>query len=245
MQIGISMHFLDLTLERPVDNIAVDEALLEQAESGQGSELLRLWEPSNPMVVLGRSSSIRHEVKLDICDARNIPVFRRCSGGATIITDTDCLMYSVLLDYRLRPHLRMLEQAHLFVMQRMHAAIQNLGFPVEICGTCDLALNNRKFSGNALRCKRNWMMYHGTILCENFDLNLVSECLGTPKRQPEYRRDREHHEFLTTLPASPQTVRSAIIQQWRAEEILVRWPERLTTELSDHKYLTEAWTHKI
>src|SRR5581483_7530419 len=40
---GLSMHFLDLTLPTLTENLALDEALLLEAEEG-GAEVLRLWE---------------------------------------------------------------------------------------------------------------------------------------------------------------------------------------------------------
>ncbi len=239
------MQLLDLTLERSVDNIALDEALLEEAEAEDGHEILRLWEPTRPIVVMGRSSAIEKEVKLDVCRERGVEVFRRCSGGQSVVTGPNCLMYAVMLDYRKRPQLRMLANVHQYVMLQMLRAIQSLAIQVKMQGTCDLTMDNRKFSGNALRCKRNWLIYHGTILCKSFDLELISDCLGTPQRQPDYRKDRSHGEFLTLLPTDPQQLRKAIISQWEADSARYDWPVDLTRQLSAEKYLTEAWTHKL
>ena len=63
------------------------------------------------------------------CDANQIEIIRRCSGGQTIVTGPGCLMYAVLLDYRRRPELRMLDRAHEFVIGKMKTAIQTLGIP--------------------------------------------------------------------------------------------------------------------
>ncbi len=43
------MHLLDLTLDSPIENIALDEALLDAAEAApdENGEVLRLWEPRN------------------------------------------------------------------------------------------------------------------------------------------------------------------------------------------------------
>ncbi len=238
------MELLDLSLQRSVENIAVDEALLEQAEQHGGSELLRLWETPLPIVVLGRSSPINREVNLDYCSSQGIEIFRRCSGGATVVTGPGCLMYAVVLDYRIRPELRMLEQAHQFVMSRIQRAIADVGVAAEMQGTCDLTLHGRKFSGNALRCKRNWMMYHGTLLC-NFDPELIQACLGDPVRQPDYRAGRSHRDFLTRLPVEIATLRRSLIKTWQADSRRESWPSELTQELVSQKYLSDAWTYKI
>ena len=239
------MKLLKLTLESATANIALDEALLESAELVDSSpEVLRLWEPRVPAVVVGRSSPVEKEVNLEFCRNNGIEVFRRCSGGQSIVTGPGCLMYSVLLDYRRRPELRMLEKAHQFVMENMAAALSSISIETEIQGTSDLTLNGRKFSGNALRCKRNWLVYHGTMICE-FDIDLIAKCLGDPIRQPDYRSQRSHQDFLTRLPTSTKLLSTAIAQQWNATEPLESWPSDLTDQLAAQKYSQSEWTFKI
>src|SRR5689334_13860556 len=101
------MLFLDLTLSRPEENLALDEALLEEAEHAEAPrEVLRIWEPDKSMVVVGRSSTIAAEVNEQACAERDMPILRRTSGGAAIVAGPGCLMYAVVLSYELRPHLR-------------------------------------------------------------------------------------------------------------------------------------------
>lgn len=235
------MKLLELTAESAEENLAIDEALLEFAETNDHSpEVLRLWEPTRPFVVIGRSSPLETEVNLPFCQKHSIAVLRRCSGGQTIVTGPGCLMYAVLLDYRKRPELRMLEVAHQFVMQKMQKALQQINIETKLNGTSDLTLNGKKFSGNALRCKRNWLIYHGTMLCQ-FDLDLIPNCLGTPIREPEYRAGRDHRTFLTQLPEEACNVAECIKQEWEAKEKLKNWPRELTNRLVAEKYSQEHW----
>ena len=54
---------LDLTLPTAEQNVALDEALLNAAEIGKlQTQVLRLWCPLSPAVVLGRSSKVTREV---------------------------------------------------------------------------------------------------------------------------------------------------------------------------------------
>ena len=81
------MTLLDLTLPTAAENLALDEALLDEAEaSSAGCETLRLWEPKEPAVVIGRSSQAAIEVRLDACRELAVPVLRRASGGAAVVT---------------------------------------------------------------------------------------------------------------------------------------------------------------
>ncbi len=242
---AFALKLLELTLESSAANLALDEALLEDAEANPDyPEVLRIWEPVRPLVVLGRSSPITIEANLDYCEQHLIEVMRRCSGGQSIATGPGCLMYAVLLDYRRRPELRMLEQAHHFVMSNMQAAIARLNIETRMQGTSDLTFEGRKFSGNALRCKRNWLVYHGTMICE-FDLRLIANCLDDPIRQPDYRVNRSHQEFLIQLPTTTAQLAVAIANQWKAVEELADWPRDLTSRLASGKYATDEWKFKV
>jgi len=127
------MKRLDLTLPSPAENLALDEALVETADMAQTyCELLRLWEPRETFVVIGRSSPLEKEVNVQWCQQQKIKMFRRSSGGASIVTGPGCLMYAVLLDLKKRPHLRMLDQAHRKVMETMSSALSSIGVETQI-----------------------------------------------------------------------------------------------------------------
>lgn len=240
------MRYLELTLEEPAANLALDEALLEEAEaSGDDSsrELLRVWEPKQPFVVLGRSSLLEQEVNLTACQQLEVPVLRRVSGGATIVTGPGCLMYAVLLSYASRPDLRLLDRAHQTVMEHQQRAIQSLGIDCSIQGICDLTLDEKKFSGNSLRCRRNFLLYHGTILY-GFPLSLLGTCLGSPQRQPDYRQQRSHLEFVTNIEASRGEIIRALRGVWDARDETATWPELMTSRLAAEKYSRLEWTSR-
>ena len=239
------MKRLDLTLPTAAENLALDEALVETADGAQThSELLRLWEPRETFVVIGRSSPLEKEVNVAWCEKQQIKMFRRSSGGASIVTGPGCLMYAVLLDLKKCPHLRMLDQAHATVMETMSSALSNIGIETQIQGTCDLTIHGRKVSGNALRVKRNFLIYHGTMICD-FDTATISQCLGTPVRQPDYREGRSHEQFLASIPATTEQLRTAIAKAWQAEEAASEWPEELTQQLTAEKYRSEEWLRRV
>jgi lipoate-protein ligase A len=235
------MQILDLTLPTPAENLALDEALLDEAEAAErAGEVLRVWEPSGNMVVLGRSSRVEAEVDLDFCRKNDIPILRRASGGAAILTGPGCLMYAVVLGYQQRPNLRAVGQAHSFVLGVIARAIKTFEPRVEFCGISDLALGDLKFSGNSMRCRRGHFLYHGTILYD-FPLELISRCLKTPARMPEYRAGRDHNSFITNLPVTAEAIQQAIIQAWDATEPMQNWPRELTARLALEKYGNNHW----
>ena len=169
------MDLLELTLETPAENLALDEALLLAAdEANEPQETLRVWEPREPFVVLGSSSRIADEVRLTDCKARRVAVLRRTSGGAAIVTGPGCLMYALVLSLEARPELRSIDRAHCFVLNHLARAIGTLAAGIAVRGTSDLAIGDRKFSGNSLRMKRAHLLYHGTLLY-GFPLELIGD----------------------------------------------------------------------
>ncbi len=239
------MRYLDLTLPLPAENLALDEALLDQAEqSAEPQEILRVWEPGQVMVVVGRSSRLEEEVDLAACRAAAVPVLRRASGGAAIVTGPGCLMYGLILSCQRQPALRAVDLAHQFVLQRMVAALERRVPHVRCQGISDLALEQRKFSGNSMRCKREHLLYHGTLLYD-FPLDLVGRFLRQPPRQPEYRAGRDHGAFLTNLPLDATTLRQALAAAWQADRPYADWPQAETARLALQRYSQADWNQRL
>ena len=117
-------------------------------------------------------------------------------------------MYAVVLDYKQRPELRIIEQAHRYVLGQIAEALGPVLPGVTRQGISDLTWNDRKISGNSLRCCRSHLLYHGTLLY-NFSLGLISSYLRTATRQPAYRRGREHLDFMANAPLSISAARNA------------------------------------
>jgi len=255
------MRLLDLTLPTPAENLALDEALLDEAEQrGEPVETLRLWEPAGMMAVVGRSSNLADEVHLEACRRDGVPVLRRSSGGLTILTGPGCLMYALVLSYRLRPHLRAVDQAHRFVLGTIADALRPLVPTIGCQGTSDLVVGLPgaagcettanpgaspllKCSGNSVRCKREHLLYHGTLLY-GFPLELVERYLPMPPRQPEYRGSRPHGAFLANLPVAPEAIRRALREAWGADEPYVGWPAARTARLAADKFSRPEWNER-
>ncbi len=239
------MRLLDLTLPTPEENLALDEALLDEAEAGSlTEEVLRLWESPEPFVVVGRSSHVADEVNRDECRRRGLRVLRRASGGAAVVAGPGCLTYALVLSQIARPSLAMISEAHRLVMGTMVSALQPLVPGIVFRGTCDLAVGDCKVSGNSLRVKRSHLLYHGTVLVD-FPLDVVEACLKTPPRQPEYRRGRPHKQFVSNLAVETGELRAVLIEAWQAAEPLGDWPRSRVRDLVATKYGLDSWNLRL
>jgi lipoate---protein ligase len=242
------MKHLDLTLPSPAENLACDEALLDTCEENGGEEVLRLWEPRATFAVIGYANKVATEVNVDNCRSKKIPIFRRCSGGGTVLQGAGCLDYALVLRITEDGPLRTITAANQFIMEHNRAAIASINSQISILnlsvsGHTDLALNGRKFSGNSQRRKKKFLLFHGTFLL-NFDLALVGEFLRMPSLQPDYRASRSHDDFLMNLNLPAAEVRAALKKVWDATEELKIIPNSEIQKLVAQKYSADGWNLK-
>ncbi|MEW6157446.1 MAG: lipoate--protein ligase family protein [Verrucomicrobiota bacterium] len=240
------MKYLDLSLPSPEENLACDEALLDACEAGQSGPVLRFWETADRFVVVGYSNRVEQEVNSNACAQWGIPVFRRCSGGGTVLQGPGVLNYALVLPIDSHPELAGIPSTNCFVMQRHRQAVANL-FPdrrIEVKGHTDLASDDLKFSGNAQRRHKNFLLFHGTFLI-NCDLTWIEKLLPFPSRQPDYRKDRSHHAFLMNLGGRPEKLKAALRNVWGAHETASDFPRENTRQLALNKYATKEWNLKF
>jgi lipoate---protein ligase len=237
------MQYLDLTLASAAANLACDEALLDACEEGAGQEALRFWEPKEYFVVAGFSNEVAREVNLAACLQAGLGVFRRCSGGGTVLQGPGCLNYSLVLKIEGRPSVETITGANRYIMERQRTALASLlPQPVEVMGCTDLAVNGLKCSGNAQRRKRQALIFHGTFLLR-FDLSLMDQYLLMPSRQPEYRKGRSHDHFLMNLDLAASAVKDALREAWSADNPLPEAPD--CRKLIAEKYARDDWNMKF
>jgi lipoate-protein ligase A len=237
------MHLLDLSLPSAAENLALDEALLLAAEAGRGGEVLRLWESPAVAVVVGAGGSVAIDVNVAACDATGIPILRRGSGGGTVLIGPGCLCFSLVLSYDLAAGLNEIPASNHYVLGRILNALRRVVPGAAIEGTSDLAIDGLKFSGNAQQRKRNHFLHHGTLL-HRFDLAKIPEYLNTPERQPGYRANRPHQEFLRNLACDGETLKKVLAGEWQAEGDYAPLPLQTACELMTEKYTRDEWNRR-
>jgi len=241
------MRYLDLTLPDIADNLALDEALLIAAEDQGAGPILRIWELPSLAVVLGASGRLRDDVQVETCLSEGVAIARRSSGGGTVLIGPGALNVTVVLPNDYAPDLHAVDRAQHYVLERVAQALRLHGPAVEVLGLGDLTIARRKFSGSAQRRLRHHFLIHASILY-NFPLPLVSRYTALPKRQPAYREERSHDDFLTNIPLSRDTLVHAIFHAWlpkdSAPEIMPA-PYDLIRELRVAKFADTRWIERL
>jgi len=240
---------LELSLPAPAENLAADEALLDWCEAGHGDETLMFWEPRQVFVVVGYANQVATEVNVAACEASGVPIFRRSSGGGTVVQLPGGLNYSLVLRITETGPTRNISSTNHFVMERNRDAIesevrgQRSEVRISVRGHTDLCLGSLKFAGNSQRRRKKFLLFHGTLLL-NCDLKLISALLLLPSKQPDYRAGRPHREFVTNLNLPAEKVKAALVKAWLAHEELKNPPRGGIAKLAREKYSARAWNYK-
>jgi lipoate-protein ligase A len=237
------VHFLNLILPTPEENLALDEALLGEAEHGGFPEILRVWETPHPCVVLGYFCRLESDVNVAQCEADGVAIRRRVSGGGTVLIGRGCLNFTLVLDMRQRQALRDVGRSHAQILSRIGEALAEKVTGMAHRGISDLCIGERKFSGNAQRRRRDWLLHHGTILYD-FDLRQLTHYLREPARQPDYRATRPHGDFITNLRADAPWLITRLRAAWNAREPMADWPRELTARLVAERYARPEWSRR-
>lgn len=247
------MRHLDLPQLSAAEHLAADEVILDACEVSQGDETLIFWEPGETFVVVGYANKVATEVNVAACKKMAVPIYRRCSGGGTVVQMPGGLNYSLVLRIEENGPTRNISSANQFIMERNREAIETL-FPsplkpdaipkISVRGHTDLCLGDLKFAGNSQRRRKHFLLFHGTLLL-NCDLNRISELLLMPSLQPDYRASRKHEEFVTNLHLPAAKVKAALAKAWGATEPFPNPPFDEIKKLAQEKYSTREWNFKF
>ena len=123
-------------------------------------------------------------------------------------------MYAVVLSYERRPALRWLDAAH-----RAGARNDAGGDPTVRAagrgrGTSDLAIDDRKISGNSMRARRN--AFFTTARCSTIFRRARRGTAAGCRRASPSTASRSHGDFLTNVAADAARLRRAIAAAWQA-----------------------------
>ncbi len=174
-----------------------DDALIE-ATRRDGRSHLRVYTPSETVVVLGRGSRPEVEVNLEAVQQDEVPLLMRRGGGCSVVLDTGNVIVSTGLPLS---GFGGIPRAFNTISSWVINALDNSGLRnVRQEGVSDLVLENSKIGGSCIYRTRG-LLYYSTTLLFAPNLDLVERYLLHPPREPAYRAARSHREFMGSIAA--------------------------------------------
>lgn len=192
----------------PYLGLAIDEAACHFfAGDREFSGLVRLWQ--NPQAVcLGRTCDVRKNLTprmhedLEAGRPTAVPVLRRASGGGTVLHGPGNWNYTIALSLEKFPAVFNVHKSYETFLGMTSRALEKQAVRTEMQGQSDLVRTDtgRKISGNAQFRKRGICVHHGTLLVDAGFVAAIAKLLPHPPKEPDYRKGREHQDFLGALP---------------------------------------------
>lgn len=186
---------------------------------------VRVYTLEQPVVVLGSGSRPSRELHVAACLADGIPLLRRRGGGCSVVIDPGNLILSLLLPSADLPGIRRCFDE---ISRWLIETLQRIGVDaIEQRGTSDLTRHERKIGGSCIYRSKQ-VLYYSTTLLVDADIGLIERYLLHPPREPEYRGQRPHRQFLCCLADEGWSATRLGIELARRTDL-----ERLLSRLRD------------
>ncbi len=234
------VYYLDLRGEVSsiAEQLAIEEALLRT--DNRNWCLVR--QGSSPTIVLGISGEPEELVHQKKAKEMGVPLLKRYSGGGTVVVDCNTLFVSFIGNHSWLPCAPFPRK----IMEWTESFYASIA-PFSLCDH-DYVIGNKKVGGNAQSITKDRFVHHTTFLWD-YCPDLM-ELLKQPSRQPAYRQERDHTEFLTTLSpflSSQEKFFHEIRKSFQAvpsdvdfEELLSRPHRRATRWITNEKEAQNA-----
>ncbi len=125
-----------------------------------------------------------------------IPVYQRPGGGCAVVIDPGNIVISIVLPVGgFTDSQRYFDSISSYLIGKLTA----IGIDgVYRDGVSDLVLNNRKIGGSSIKRAKDYLYYSTTLLVEP-KIELIERYLKHPPREPEYRKGRNHNDFVGSM----------------------------------------------
>ncbi|MFA4985576.1 MAG: biotin/lipoate A/B protein ligase family protein [Candidatus Brocadiia bacterium] len=241
-----TIHELSFEADGPFSDLAFEEAMYTFGEQCGTTGFLRLWYPSSVYVVLGVGQKVAQDVRLAECQKDGVTILRRFSGGGTVLHSPGQVCFSLYLPYFFDENLRDVRHSYDIIFRKLEPAFAAAGIALEFHEPCDFAAKGMKISGNAQRRGRSGLLHHGTLLV-NCNTDAFARYLNEPDKRPEYRKERTHGQFVTTLARLGFTgnpMDAGVLLRNAISPLAIDVPQDvigLTERLKDAKYTRPEW----
>ncbi len=163
--------------------------------SGTGNGML-VWQPAETIIVLGQSNTPERSLILENVLSDGIPVTKRPTGGEAVILTPEMAVITVA---RVSPEMARSKDFFMEINAMILDMLSDLG--VKNYGTrgiSDITIGDKKILGSSMHRRENRLVYHA-VLNIGEDPSIFERYLMHPSREPDYRLNRPHGEFVTSL----------------------------------------------
>ena len=157
-----------------------------------------VWQPEAVAVILGASNKPEISLFIDKIVDDDVPVYKRHTGGESVILSPNTVVISVRIENEKRKkNTEYFTDINTRIMNALIAlGVENIGTD----GISDIKIGHKKILGSSMKRTQDFVFYHA-VLNGSESTELMERYLKFPTKTPEYRANRSHSEFVTSIHA--------------------------------------------
>lgn len=201
----MKLILVDIPNFEPEINFEIEKKILEICNAN--SFVLRFWQ-NNPCVVLGKFQKEEYEVNLEYIKKKNIPVFRRFTGGGTVYHDQGNLNITFCKEKENILFSKYILEEARGITEIILKGIKEVYKNCEVKERNSIFLGEKKILGSAIAQKNNKFFYHASLLI-NSNLKELKKVINWEEEYPENSRPpiRSKRSKVTNLSSyTPLTI---------------------------------------
>lgn len=236
-----------------LEQMALDRVLLNQVAKGLRPPTLRIWQWSNPTIVLGIFQSVKNETCADACLAHGIEVVRRASGGGAMFCEPgNTITYSIYAPESLVADMDF-KESYAFFDKWVVDTLKRLGVPCFYRPVNDIATDRGKIAGAAQARHANAVLHH-TSMAYRMDNDHMVKVLRMNKAVISERGTKSAKKLVDPVNnytgLSLDDVVAEMIKTFGERCSLVQGEltadERRTMQaLVEERFATDKWLYKV
>jgi lipoate-protein ligase A len=157
-----------------------------------------IWQPGFLAIILGQSNKAMDSLYMDRVIQDNVPVYKRPSGGETVILSPKTLVISIA---KRGDQLKSPTKYFRAYNEQIIAALTNLGIQnLRSDGISDICIGEKKILGSSIYRNKDLVLYHA-VLNIGEKVDTIQFYLKHPLKEPDYRKGRSHKDFVTSINA--------------------------------------------
>jgi lipoate-protein ligase A len=236
-------RLIDTDLNHPYYVTAAEEAICKARAQDLVPDTLHFYRRDPPGVSVGYFNKVEEEVNIAACKENNVAIVRRMTGGGTIFTDKNQLIFSIITKRQLGSGI---ENTFEMVCNGIIDMLKKFDIQAEYKPPNDVLLNGKKISGSAQTLKKDVVLLHGTILLST-DLELMQKVLKHVNLDYISTIKQELVNIIPTI----EEIKSELVKSFNRsfmvkihQDNLNQREIKMTKILINDKYNTTKWNFK-
>ncbi|MEQ4618348.1 MAG: biotin/lipoate A/B protein ligase family protein [Corticimicrobacter sp.] len=192
-------------------HMALDDVITQEVSDGIRPPTLRIWEWSEPAVVIGRFQSLRNEIDPEGAARHGINVVRRISGGgAMFIEPGNGITYSLSVPSEFVAGMSF-QESYEFLDSWVIQALRKLGIDAWYQPLNDITSSGGKIGG-AAQARRGKAVLHHVTMAYDIDADKMLEVLRIGKEKLSDKGTTSAKKRVDPLRSQTGLSRDAVVQ---------------------------------